>query len=50
MWACALYLTSSIASVGEPGAIQVAGGFTGRHQRLGAVSARVVISGLLLLL
>ena len=49
MWACALYLTSSIASVGEPGAIGAAGGLAGRPVWLGAVSARVAISSLLLL-
>ena len=49
MWAGALYLRTSIASVGEPGAIPVAGGLAGRHGKLGAVSARNMLCGLLLL-
>ena len=49
MWVAVLLLTTIVASVGEPGAIQVAGGLAGRHLKLGAVSARIAICRLLLL-
>ena len=44
-----MFLTAIVALVGEPGAILVAGVFTGCHQRLGASWTRNVFVASLLL-